>query len=97
MKKSFRMIAFMAALVMMLSMFAGCEYKLGRESDNLCQPMTLCFRMSGIDKKKFEENRSKITPLYQEFQKKGMIRNPREDVLIFGNPNDGVLHFNTTL
>lgn len=79
-----------------LSMFAGCDYKIGREQDNLCQPMTLCFRMSGVDKKKFEEIRPTITPLYKEFQKKGLIRNPREDVLIFGNHNDGVLHFNTT-
>lgn len=79
-----------------LSMLAGCEYKLGREKDNLCQPMTLCFRMGGVDKEKFKENRAKINPLYSEFQKKGLIRNPRENVLVFDNFNDGVLHFNTT-
>ena len=39
-----------------LSMFAGCEYKLGREKDELCQPMTLCFRLSGVDKEKYKEN-----------------------------------------
>lgn len=79
-----------------LSMMAGCRCKLGREKDSLCQPMTLCFRMSGVDKKKFTENRSKINPLYKEFQAKGLIKNPRENVLIFNNFNDGVLHFNTT-
>lgn len=79
-----------------LSMLAGCSYKLGREEDGLCQPMTLCFRMGGIDKEKFQQNRSKINPLYREFQEKGLIRNPRENVLVFGNFNDGVLHFNTT-
>lgn len=79
-----------------LSMLAGCSFKVGREKDQLCQPMTLCFRMSGVDKKKFCENRSKINPLYNQFKQKGLIKNPREDVLIFGNYNDGVLHFNST-
>ena len=79
-----------------LSMLSGCEFMLGREKDNLCQPMTLCFRMSGVDMDKFHLNRSKINPLYQEFQQKGLIKNPRENVLIFSNFNSGVLHFNTT-
>ena len=50
-----------------LSMLAGCQYKLGREKDNLCQPMTLCFRMGGVDKEKYAENRGKINSLYKEF------------------------------
>lgn len=45
-----------------LSMLAGCEYKLGREKDELCQPMTLCFRLGGVDKKKYHENRSMMDP-----------------------------------
>lgn len=79
-----------------LSMLAGCTCKLGREKDNLCQPMTLCFRMSGVDKAKFDKNKSRLNPLYKEYREKGLIKNPREDVLIFGNFNDGVLHFNST-
>ena len=79
-----------------LSVLAGCACKLGRERDSLCQPMTLCFRMGGVDKEKYVQNKSKITPLYKEYQQKGLIKNLREDVLIFGNLNRGVLHFNTT-
>ena len=79
-----------------LSTLAGCSSQVGREADGLCQPMTLCFRMSGVDKEKFQKNRSKINPLYQEWKEKGLIKNPREDVLIFENYNDGVLHFNST-
>ncbi len=79
-----------------LSMLAGCSYQVGRESDGLCQPMTLCFRMSGVDKEKYKESRSKINPLYNEWQQKDLIKNPRENVLIFSNYNDGVLHFNST-
>lgn len=79
-----------------LAMLAGCKYQLGRESDNLCQPMTLCFRMGGIDKQKWLKSRREIDPTYAEFKKKGLIKNPREDVMIFNNYNDGVLHFNST-
>ncbi len=79
-----------------LSVLAGCPCRVGREPDGLCQPMTLNFRMSGVDKAKFAANRARINPLYREHQQKGLIRNPREDVLIFPNFNEGVLHFNTT-
>ncbi len=79
-----------------LSVLSGCNFTLGREEDGLCQPMTLCFRMSGVDKELFKEQKPAINSLYKEFKEKGLIKNPREDVLIFGNFNDGVLHFNTT-
>ena len=79
-----------------LSVLAGCEYKLGRDKDALCQPMTLCFRIGGVDKEKYHKNKLKINALYQEFKAKGLIKNPRENVLIFENVNNEVLHFNTT-
>lgn len=79
-----------------LCAIAGCPYELGRPEDNLCQPMTLCFRLANVDEAKFDENRSKINPLYNEFQKAGKIKNPRENVLIFSHFSGGVLHFNTT-
>lgn len=75
---------------------SGAGYTLGRETDGLCQPMTLCFRMSGIDKRKYLKNKTKINTLYREFKQKGVINNPREDLLILHNYNDGVLHFNAT-
>ncbi len=79
-----------------LSVLAGCSYRLGRPADNLCQPMTLSFRLSGVDRPTFMANRHKINPLYKEFKDKGLIKNPRENLLIFGNFNQGVLHFNCT-
>ncbi len=78
-----------------LSVLAGCHYHVGRE-DGLCQPMTLCFRMGGVDLETFREVRPTINPLYQKFQQEGRIQNPRENVLIFFTLHDGVLHFNTT-
>ena len=79
-----------------LSVLAGCDYHVGRKEDGLCQPMTLCFRVAGIDMAKFRENRKYITPRYRECQEKGLIKNPREDVLLFKTMHDGILHFNTT-
>ncbi len=79
-----------------LCALSGCEFNLGRESDNLCQPMTLCFRIGGVNKTEFRKNRTMIDPLYREFQKKGLIKNPRENLLIFDTLNDGVLHINST-
>lgn len=79
-----------------LSYLCGCDYQLGRENDNLCQPMTLCFRVGGINKAKWAQNLGLINEVYKEFQAKGLIKNPRENVLSFDTLHDGVIHFNTT-
>ncbi len=79
-----------------LSALAGCECEVGREGDGLCQPMTLCFRVGGINKEKFMAFRPKMQALYKEWQASGKLSNPRENVLVFRNYNAGVLHFNTT-
>ena len=79
-----------------LSMLAGCAFQLGREQDQLCQPMTLCFRMDQVDKEKYRQHRAEINPLYQRLQREGKIKNIREDVLIFDTLHRGVLHFNST-
>ncbi len=79
-----------------LSALAGCDFQLGRESDSLCQPMTLSFRMSGIDMEQYLIDKPGINPLYEEWKKAGKIKNPRENILVFLNYNEGVLHFNTT-
>lgn len=77
--------------------FAGFPYRLGRESDGLCQPMTLCFRLSGVDGAAFtQEARQQMQALYKAFRAEGKITNPREDVLLFKTLSDDVIHFNTT-
>lgn len=75
---------------------AGCDYQLGRESDNLCQPMTTCFRMSGVDLKLFYSEGKNIHKIYCEKQQSGVITNPREDILTFDGIGEGILHLNTT-
>ncbi|MGM9625309.1 MAG: FAD-dependent oxidoreductase, partial [Eubacteriales bacterium] len=79
-----------------LCVMAGVPTKLGREKDDLCQPMTLCFRVANVDKKTFFENRSVWQSLYKEQLAQGKFSNPREDILVFDHPIEGMLHFNTT-
>ncbi|MBE7062202.1 MAG: FAD-dependent oxidoreductase [Ruminococcaceae bacterium] len=75
---------------------AGCAFALGRESDGYCQPMTTCFRMSGVDIDLFIKDREHIQELYKEKQQNGDITNPRENILYFLGIGEGIIHFNTT-
>ncbi|MBE6657448.1 MAG: FAD-dependent oxidoreductase [Ruminococcaceae bacterium] len=79
-----------------LCVMAGIPTMLGREKDNLCQPMTLCFRVCNVDKKAFFAARDTWQTKYLEWQAAGKITNPRENILVFDHPIEGVLHFNTT-
>ena len=75
---------------------AGCEYQLGRESDGYCQPMTTCFRVSGVDVELFDQDRDMLQQKYKEYQAENKITNPRENILVFKGLGEGILHFNTT-
>jgi hypothetical protein len=77
-----------------LCAFAGLEYKLGRDGDGLCQPMTLCFRLGNVDWSRYDPN--KANKLYKEMQKQGIISNPRENILVFTLPVENIMHLNTT-
>lgn len=75
---------------------SGCAYQLGRDADGLCQPMTTCFRLSGVDIDLYLKDRARLNELYKQKRAEGKIKNPREDILVFTGIGDGVLHFNTT-
>lgn len=73
---------------------AGCEVEMGGP-EGFCQPMTLCFKLSGVDKSqspKYEE----IQARYQAAQARGELSCPRENVLAFNYYDDDVTHYNTT-
>lgn len=76
--------------------YAGCDYVLGRESDGVCQPMTLCFRMSNVDTELFKKERPALQELYKQYRNEGKIQNPRENILVFFGIGEGIVHFNTT-
>ena len=79
-----------------IAYLAGYPYKLGREGDSLCQPMTLCFRLGNVKAENGMGFRARVNELYKEYQRAGKIKNPREDVLIFRTVADDIYHFNTT-
>jgi galactokinase len=79
-----------------LAFLSDCPTMLGRESDNLCQPMTLCFRVRNADVEKFYASKPKLAEAHKKAREAGELINPRENVLVFKTPIHNVLHFNTT-
>ena len=79
-----------------VSYLAGVPYVLGRETDNLCQPMTLCFRLGNVDTEKFWASRQRLNAEYKIALENGEFINPRENVLAVKMPVPSVLHLNTT-
>ena len=79
-----------------IAYLAGCPTVLGRAVDNLCQPMTLCFRLGNVDVKRFLASWGKVKVAYAEALKNGEFINPRENILYFLSPIENVIHFNTT-
>ena len=79
-----------------LSFLAGFDTVLGREGDHLCQPMTLCFRVGGVDRDKFYATLPEVQKAYKQSLAAGEFQNPREDILVFKTLIPSVLHFNTT-
>lgn len=79
-----------------IAAMANCPFRLGREEDSLCQPMTLCFRMSNIDKALYKAEKNDMNNLFVQYQQEGKISIPREKILNFDHSAPGVIHFNTT-
>ncbi len=78
-----------------LCTWSGCDVRKGRDEDGLAQPMTLNFRMGGVDLDRLPA-REEINEFYDAAKDRGEIDNPRENVLWFYTTRDGELHFNTT-
>ena len=79
-----------------LAYLAGCPTVLGREGDNLCQPMTLCFRLGNVDTDRFFKSWESLKQAHARALCNGELLNPRENILVFKTPIHNVLHFNTT-
>lgn len=75
---------------------AGCAHRVGRPEDGLCQPMTTCFRLCGVDLEQFYADKPRLQEEYRAARERGEIKNPRENLLTFRGIGEGVLHFNTT-
>ena len=79
-----------------VAFLSGCPTQLGRECDNLCQPMTLCFRLGNVDVERFISNKKSLDEAHKRALLNGELTNPRENILVFYTPIPNVLHFNTT-
>ncbi|MDY2889038.1 MAG: FAD-dependent oxidoreductase [Candidatus Caccosoma sp.] len=79
-----------------IAAYANVPFRVGREKDNFTQPLTLCFDIANVDMAEFKKERPLITPKYVEFKEKGLIHNPRENVLMFPCSIPNAIHFNTT-
>lgn len=79
-----------------LCAMSGFEFMQGREKDGLCQPMTLSFRLSGVNIELFEKTHHQINELYRKHKAEGKLTNPRENILTFKTTHSGILHFNST-
>lgn len=79
-----------------LAFKAGFKTNLGRESDNKCQPMTLCFWISGVNTNEVMSHQKEISDIYIKAKKEGKIKNPREDVLMFHHIDEHTVMFNST-
>ena len=77
-----------------LAVLAGCDFEFGNE-DGFCQPMTLCFKLGGVDISRMPEAKE-INRLYDAAKAAGEIDCPRENVLLFLTLEKDVIHFNTT-
>ena len=77
-----------------LAVLAGAPFEFGNE-DGFCQPMTTCFKLSGIDRSRMPD-RAGINVIYDRIKAEGKIECPRENVLWFLTPEEDVIHFNTT-
>jgi hypothetical protein len=73
---------------------AGCGFEQGGPSGH-SQPMTLCFKLAGVDRAKLP-SRAEINRLYDQAKADGIVECPRENVLTFSWLRDDVVHFNTT-
>lgn len=85
---------------------AGADYEIGRDEDNLVQPMTLMFRVVDFARKNFnqyiEENPEQwrgvhgLWELIKKAANAGELKLPREDILFFDTPHEHELSVNST-
>jgi hypothetical protein len=77
----------------------GVPFENGREEDGARQPMTMIFRVEGIDEVKalaYGEEDKHYARAWQAAKARGEVTVPREDVIPFPSPRKGQWFFNAT-
>ncbi|MBC8039946.1 MAG: FAD-dependent oxidoreductase [Opitutaceae bacterium] len=82
-----------------VSVLAGVPADKGREEDGAVQPMTMIFKMTGVDDGRAEASKKAdpgFAQAWRAAKARGEVTVPREDVLASRNPKPGEWNFNTT-
>lgn len=82
-----------------VSVMAGVPSVQGREQDGAVQPMTMIFKMTGVDDERALAARAAdrdCAKAWQAAKARGEVTVPREDVLAGRNPKPGEWNFNAT-
>jgi hypothetical protein len=89
-----------------IAALAGAPFEVGRDGDELAQPMTLIFRMFGFDRAAFEDYVERhpdqwrgvhgLWDLIKKATAAGELDLPREDILLFGTPDEREVCVNST-
>jgi hypothetical protein len=82
-----------------LCTLAGAGFQLGRDIDGACQPMTMIFKMDGVDDSKalpFRRQHGQLEDLWMLAKQRSEVTIAREDVLWNPMPKPGQWNFNTT-
>lgn len=82
---------------------AGVPFEMGRPDDGLTQPMTLFFRVAGVDDRRVAEyiaahpeDRRPFASLIREARERGEFPIPREGIGMYRTLEEGVWRINTT-
>lgn len=82
-----------------ISSLAGVPFSYGRAEDHACQPMTMIFKMEGVQDDRAQAYLTtdpRCAKAWQAAKAKGEVTNPREDVLLGVMPKPGQWNFNAT-
>lgn len=89
-----------------IAAFAGAPFEVGRDVDDLVQPMTLMFRMVEFEREPFAayvkahpdqwRGVHGLWALIKEATAAGELELPREDILFFGTPHEREISVNST-
>lgn len=89
-----------------IAALSGASYEIGRDADQLVQPMTLMFRVANFENKNFQkyikDNPEQwrgvhgLWKLIEQASKQGDLKLEREDILMFATPHNDEISVNST-
>lgn len=79
-----------------LAFLGDYPFRKGRETDGLCQPMTLTFRLGNVDRDMYEATKKQIGSRFAEYRRAGKPVTPAEELLIYRTISRQIMTFDAT-